>query len=52
MRLIEVVKLDSGEVIHTINVTGKSDAHVERAMEGMMINIDLDRYAVRDTAEE
>lgn len=51
-RAIEVINMESGEVVHFIDVTGKSDRHVERAMDGMLRQMDLDRYSVRDTAEE
>lgn len=50
-RGVQVVTLEGREVIHTVDVTGKSDSHVERVMAGMIRNLRGDCF-VRDTADE
>ena len=44
---IEVVEIVSGKVVHSVDTRGKSDRDVERAMAGMLINIDRSRFLVR-----
>lgn len=44
--VIEVVELATGKVVHTVPILGATDP--EKVMMGMMINMDLDRYSVRE----
>ena len=51
-RELRVVDLETREVVHRSDVTGKSDRHVERAMNGLLMKIDTDRYYVADSADD
>jgi hypothetical protein len=48
----EVVRIDSGEVVHFVACTADSERMRERVLIGMLINADTDRYFVRDTRRE
>jgi hypothetical protein len=50
LRFLEIVNLDTGEVARRVEVTGRSERHVERMLRGMLINLG-DRWFVRDTAD-
>lgn len=46
---LEVVELATGEVIHTVPLTGdKSERFIEKVMMGMLRNMDTERFAVRE----
>lgn len=47
-REILVIDMETNEVIHRVDVTGRSDDHVERAMRGMLINLN-ERCRIEDT---
>lgn len=51
-RELQVKEIGTGNVIHTIDVTGKSDSTVERVISGMLIEMDTDRFFVADTADD
>ena len=45
--LIKLIKTD--EIVKRIDVTGKSEDHIERAMRGMLINMNQEDYRIEDT---
>lgn len=51
-RHLEVVEIGSLEVIKRLDVSSRSDREVERILRGMLINLNTDRYFVRDTTDE
>ena len=46
---IYVRQLDDREAIHSIDMTGKSEKHCDRTVQGLMRNMDLDNFFVDDT---
>ena len=53
---VQIVEIDTGEVIHTVDVAGVAsvdDRKVQRVEAGMMRQTNLDRYVIRtiDTEE-
>lgn len=48
----EVVRMDNDEVIDFIECTTHSEAMRERAMAGLLRNMDTDQYFVRDTRDD
>lgn len=49
-RKLQVVDIETGEVVHELDVTGRGDRYVEKVMRGMLINMNRDKYFVDDTA--
>jgi len=47
-RYIEVKEIKSGEIVNRIDVTGKSDKAIERALTGMLINGNKDEFVFYD----
>lgn len=47
---LEVVEWATGEVVHTVNVAGKSERNVERILRGMLTNMDRERFGVREVS--
>jgi hypothetical protein len=45
-KAIEVVERNSGKVVHTVPLADENDA--EKVMRGMLINMDVSRYFVRE----
>lgn len=45
---LEVVEIETSKVVHTVDVRGQSDRGIERIMRGMLINMDRDRFFVRE----
>lgn len=50
-RHLEVVSIGTREVVHRVDVSGRSDNEVTRILCGMLINSDHERYFIRDTAD-
>ena len=48
-REILVKHIKTGEVVKRIDVTGKSEIHIERCMRGMLINMNQEDYRIEDT---
>lgn len=48
-RGILVKHIKTGEVVKRIDVTGKSERHIERCMMGMLINMNQGDYRIEDT---
>lgn len=44
---LEVVELETGKVIETVDVHGKPERMIDRVEMGMLRNMDLDRFSVR-----
>jgi hypothetical protein len=51
-RELRVVRTETGKVEHTVDVTDKPDGQVEKAMRGMLRNMDTDRFHVEDSADD
>lgn len=49
-RFIDVTELSTGEVVHSIDVTGKDDRFIEKCIRGQLINLDRDNYCVGERA--
>lgn len=50
-RTLEVVSFDTDEVVRRLDVTNKTESQVEKIERGLMRNMDLDKYFVRDSAD-
>lgn len=48
---LEVVEIETDKVVHTVDVRGQSERGVERILRGMLINMDRDRFFVREVEE-
>ncbi len=51
-KFIKIKRLDNNEVVHTVEVTGKSERYIDKVSDGMMINLDHDEYWIDDTCPE
>jgi hypothetical protein len=51
-RELQVVEAETGETVHTVDVTGSSDRTVEKVTLGMLINMDTGRYFIRDSDDD
>jgi hypothetical protein len=51
-RTLDVVEIATGNVVHQVDVTGKSEEHIDRVIGGMLINMDTDRFCVGEAPEE
>lgn len=40
------------KVVHEVDVTGKSERQIDKIVDGMMINLNHDKYWIDDTCEE
>ena len=45
--VLEVVEIDSGKVVHQLTCTN-TDQMIEKTMRGMLINMDTDKFLVRE----
>jgi hypothetical protein len=45
---LQIVHLESGEVVETIDVSDQSERDVERVLSGLLINMNTDEYAVNE----
>lgn len=52
MSAVQVIEWDTGEVVHTVDTTGKSERMVEKVMLGMLTNMDRDRFGVREVGDD
>ena len=50
-RELQVVEIATKEIVKVVRVTGSSDRRIEKVMRGMLINMDTDRFFVRDSAD-
>jgi len=48
-REILVKRMDSGEIVKRIDITGQSEINIERCMRGMLINMNQEDYRIEDT---
>ena len=44
--------METFETVKELDVTGRSDRDVDRIMRGMLINMNREKYFVRDTKDE
>ena len=51
-RKLQVINIETFEIVKELDVTGRSDSNVERIERGMLINMNRDKYCVRDTKYE
>lgn len=51
-RELRVVVTHTGEVIHRVDVHGKSDREVEKVLSGMLRNMNHEEYHVEDSADD
>ena len=52
MKVIKVKKISNDEVVHEIDVTGRSEQAIDQITDGMMINLDHANYWIDDTCIE
>lgn len=52
MSAVQVIEWESGEVVRTVDTTGKGERQIERIMRGMLTNMDRDRFGVREVSDE
>lgn len=45
---IEVVEIESGEVVQKIDVTGKGERAIERTMRGLLRQMDTERFYAKE----
>lgn len=50
-RRLEIVNISTGEVVHSVDVSCKSERQIERIEHGILMKID-DGHFVRDTATQ
>jgi hypothetical protein len=43
---LEIRKTETGEVVKSLNVTGKSERQIDRIWSGMSINLNHDEYSI------
>ncbi len=48
-REILVKHIKTGEIVKRIDVTGRSENHIEKCMLGMLINMNQEEYRIEDT---
>jgi len=48
MANLYVRRLDTREIVHTVDVGNKSESQVERVLRGMLINMNTDEYFIDD----
>lgn len=51
-RELRIVNRETGEVVSTVDVTGRSERTIERVETGMLINMDTDRFYIQDSAHD
>jgi hypothetical protein len=47
-RYLEIVEIETREIVKRVDVTGKSERNIERVMSGMLTNMS-EKFFVRDT---
>lgn len=49
---LEVVEIETGRVVHTVPLRQPADErHIDRVIGGMLINMDTERFFVREKVE-
>ena len=51
-RELRVVDRKTGEVVSTVDVTGRSERTIGRVEMGMLINMNTDRFYIQDSAHD
>lgn len=44
----EVVEIESGRVVHRVDLRGQSPRQIEKIERGLVARVDLDRFCVRE----
>ena len=52
MKYIKVKDLKTDEVVHKIDVTGRTELQIDKITDGMMINLDHGKYWIDDTCPD
>ncbi len=47
-RYLEIVEIASGEVVHRVDVSSKSDRALDRVFEGLLMKTNTERFFIRD----
>jgi hypothetical protein len=47
-KYIEVVSIETGEVVNRVDVTGKTERYIDKCLCGMLINLDRENYCLRE----
>lgn len=45
---LDVTEIETGEVVHSVDVRGRSEREIERILMGMLVNADSDRYFIAE----
>lgn len=48
---LDVTDIQTGEVVHSVDVAGKSERAVERVLSGMLMQADTSRYFIAEVTE-
>jgi len=51
-RCLKVRELATGKIVHTVDVTNKSERQIERILGGMLINMDTDKFVIDEPEEK
>ena len=51
-RELRIVNRETGEVVSTVDVTGRSERTIERVETGMLINMNTERFCIHDSAHD
>jgi hypothetical protein len=49
-RELRVREFESGNVVHRVDVTGRSERGIEKVLLGMLRNMDTERFCIDDSA--
>jgi len=52
MKVVEVVKFATGEVVHEVDITGYSETNADKCERGMNRNLNTEEYFTRRTDKE
>jgi hypothetical protein len=47
-RCVQVIEIATGKVVHEVDVRDMSDRQIERVMSGMLINMDTERFHLKE----
>jgi hypothetical protein len=47
---LDVISIETDAVVHSVDVSGRSERSVERVLMGMLTQIDMDRYYVAEVS--
>jgi hypothetical protein len=50
IRSLDIVEIDTGRVVKSFDVTGRSEREIQKIERGMLINLNREDFVVRDSA--